>query len=84
MQIKSIFLKNVSVSAYSLPELAQNNVPYSLAAGVEIDLLDEALPGHYIDPSAALRAITEYTGTELYKGVHSSPAKLTYRVVRGE
>lgn len=61
---EKIFARNTTGAAIELPEIGG----YSLAAGAEVELTDEALPlGHYGDSGACRRAIYELPGTVLYQ-----------------
>lgn len=73
-----VLVKNVSDSAYNLPEIGGT----ALDPDEEIDLMDTELPdGHYTDAGAVLRALNDLTGTVLYQKSHADPVELTYRVV---
>jgi hypothetical protein len=70
-----VIVTNVSDSAITLPEIGG----YELAAGAEVDMMDETLPsGHYTDHRAVLRALNDLTGTVLYQ--QREAGNLEYRL----
>ena len=71
-----VFVKNVGKAAIVLPEIGG----YSLASGTEINMMDKSLPtGHYENSQAALRALTELSGTVLYQ--QRLTGNLVYHIV---
>ena len=76
--LQQVWVKNLTAKDIPLVELGGQ----LLLAGVEVDITAKIEGGRwYSDSFAALRALHELPVTSLYQALHSSPPKISVRVV---